>query len=79
MKPDEVKLNHKGGKEKVSVKTQAGCTWTARSLASWITITSGGTGTGDGAVSFNVSETRDAREGQLIVAGESVTVKQKGK
>ncbi|HQG26245.1 MAG TPA: hypothetical protein PLL84_09540, partial [Syntrophorhabdus sp.] len=39
-----------GGTGSVSVTTQPGCTWTASSGASWLTITSGKNGTGNGVI-----------------------------
>ena len=35
----------------------AGCAWTATSNASWITINSGSSGTGNGSVGYTVSYT----------------------
>jgi uncharacterized repeat protein (TIGR03803 family) len=49
-----VKLTAKGGAETVSVKTEAGCAWTATTGASFITISSGSTGKGNGTVKFTV-------------------------
>ena len=39
----------------VSVTSAGGCSWTAASNASWITITSGSTGSGNGTVGFSVA------------------------
>ncbi len=61
----------------VAVTAGAGCGWTAASNASWITITSGATGTGNGSVTFNVAaNTGPARMGTLTIAGQTFTVSQ---
>ena len=69
-----------GGSGNVSVTTSNGCAWTATSNASWLTITSGGSGSSNGAVSYTVAANTDgnARTGTLTVAGQTVTVTQPG-
>jgi hypothetical protein len=64
----------------VTVTTAAGCAWTATSQANWITITSGSSGTGGGAVTYavGVNLTLTARTGTLTVAGQHVEVTQAG-
>jgi uncharacterized protein (TIGR03437 family) len=42
-----------GGSGSVAVTAQGGCTWTATSNAGFITITSGSSGAGNGAVNFS--------------------------
>ncbi len=55
----------------------AGCNWTANSNANWITVTSGASGTGNGAVGFIVPPNLgDARTGTITVAGHTFTVTQ---
>lgn len=57
--------------------TSAGCTWTASSGASWLTITSGASGTGNGTVSYSVASNGGSmRTGNLIAAANTVTVTQ---
>ena len=48
-----------GGRIDVSVSAQAGCAWTARSDAPWISITSGAAGQGPGSVSLSVAANPD--------------------
>jgi uncharacterized protein (TIGR03437 family) len=57
----------------VNVTTTAGCTWTAVSNApTWITITSGSTGTGSGIINFSVQQnTAGSRIGSLVVGGQA--------
>src|SRR5258706_49587 len=49
-----------GGTGSVQVVTSAGCAWTAFSNDSWITVTSGATGTGNGTIRFLVSSNSGA-------------------
>ncbi len=57
--------------------SNAGCAWTATSNTSWITITSGATGTGNGTVGYSVSaNTSIERTGTVTIAGQTFTVTQ---
>ena len=61
----------------VGVTSAASCAWTANSNASWITVTSGASGTGNGSVGYSVqANTGAARNGTLTVAGQTFTVYQ---
>lgn len=70
-----------GGSGTVSVTAAAGCTWTARSNVSWITITSSVKGSGSGTVNYSVARNRDrrSRTATLSVAGSTVTITQAGR
>jgi phage tail protein X len=66
-----------GGNSTFSVATTSGCTWTADSQTSWITVTGGSNVTGNGTVSFTAAaNTGAARSGSILIAGENVTVSQ---
>jgi hypothetical protein len=66
-----------GASGQFKVTADAGCAWTAISTASWIRITGNATGTGNGAVSFDVtSNGSGARTGTVQVAGQTFTVNQ---
>jgi len=69
-----------GGTGSVSVTATAGCSWTAVSNATFITITSGSSGTGNGTVNFTVSANTgtSSRTGTLTIAGLTHTVTQAG-
>jgi len=69
-----------GGTGHVSVTTESCCSWTVTSNASWVTITSGGTGTGNGTVNYSVSANTSAsqRTGTMTIAGQKITVNQSG-
>ena len=66
-----------GGSDNVIVTTSDGCAWTATSSASWVTITAGSSGTGNGTVSYSVAANAgSARTGALTIAGQSFIVSQ---
>ena len=61
----------------IAVTAGAGCPWTAVASPTWITITSGGSGTGNGVVAFSVqANTGAARNGTITVGGQTATVSQ---
>ncbi|HZL95131.1 MAG TPA: BACON domain-containing carbohydrate-binding protein, partial [Vicinamibacterales bacterium] len=62
----------------VAVTAPAGCVWTAESNDSWITVTSGASGTGSGQVRFEVSKNNGSstRVGTLTIAGHTFDVTQ---
>ena len=63
----------------VNVSTSGGCAWTATSNATWLTITSGASGSGNGTVRLNVAaNTGVARPGTVTIAGQTFTVNQAG-
>ena len=75
--PDTRSVPPSGDEGTVSVTAAAGCAWTAAANASWITISSGATGNGNGSVSFKVAATTGpARSGTLTIAGRTFTVNQ---
>jgi len=75
--PDTRSLPASGGDASVAVTAGAGCGWTAASNATWITILSGASGSGNGTVSFRAAATTGpSRSGTITVAGQTVTVQQ---
>jgi all-beta uncharacterized protein/BACON domain-containing protein len=75
--PDSHSVASTGGSSAVAVATVPECAWTATSSASWITITSGSSGTGNGTVQFGVAPTTGpARSGTLTIAGRTFAVSQ---
>lgn len=62
----------------ITVTTTAGCTWTAVSNASFITVVSGASGTGPGTVTYRVTKNNgnSPRTGTLTIAGRTFTVTQ---
>jgi uncharacterized protein (TIGR03437 family) len=67
-----------GGSGSVTVTIASGCNWTATSNASWISITSGASGSGNGTVNYSVATnpTSAARSGTLTIAGLRFAVQQ---
>jgi hypothetical protein len=68
-----------------TVTAPAGCTWTVTPNASWLSIPSGSSGSGNGTITIDVSENYDApRDGIVMVrwptptAGQNVRVAQAG-
>ncbi len=70
-----------GGSDKVDVTTSSSnCSWTAERSTDWITITDGSSGTGNGTVSYSVSDYTgaDTRRGTMTIEGQIFTVIQEG-
>jgi YD repeat-containing protein len=67
-----------GGNGSVSVTTGPSCPWSAASDESWITVTSGATGTGSGTVNYSVASFSGSspRNGALTAAGQTEMVRQ---
>lgn len=61
-----------------TVAVTATCAWTAVTNSTWITLTSGASGTGNGTVGYSVAAntTTAARAGTLTIAGQTFTVNQ---
>ena len=66
------------GNGTVTVVSAAGCVWTASSNASWLTINSGASGSGDGTVnySFSANTGEIALFGTLTIAGQTFSIAQ---
>jgi YD repeat-containing protein len=69
-----------GGSSSVSVTASSGCSWSAGSIESWITITSGGSGNGNGTVNYSLipNTSISYRTGTMTIAGKSFLVNQAG-
>jgi len=67
-----------GATGSVGVSAAAGCTWTASSAASWLTVTSGASGNGPGTVGYAAAAntSTSARTGTLTIAGQTFSVTQ---
>lgn len=74
----ETTVSVSGATVRVSVAASSpACTWTAVSNVPWITIQSGASGSGNGTVTLNVAaNTGDNREGAVVVAGETIVLRQ---
>ena len=61
----------------VAISTTPACAWSATSTASWITVTSGSSGSGGGSVGFSVAtNTGSARTGSITIGSETFIVMQ---
>jgi hypothetical protein len=69
-----------GGTGSATVSTASHCSWTARADASWLSITSASSSSGQGVVSFAVAPSADPspRSGNLIVADQTTSIAQDG-
>ena len=75
--PEAASVPAAGADGRVEVTTADGCAWTAASGADWITVTSGGSGSGSGRVEYRVAATTGAeRSGTIAIAGRTFTVTQ---
>jgi hypothetical protein len=66
--------------DSVALTAAAGCPWTAASNASWITVTAGSLGSGNGRISYSLAanSASPARSGSLTIAGLTFPVTQAG-
>jgi hypothetical protein len=65
---------------KISVTADSGCTWTATSTVSWVTIAEGQTGSGNGTVRLLIApNSGEERSVKLDIAGHTFDLRQSGK
>jgi len=63
----------------VDVSAGAGCPWTARSDAAWVTVAAGSSGSGNGTVRLTLqANNAAARSTTVTIAGQPLTVNQEG-
>ena len=76
--PASQSLPAAGGTGTVTVTAAAGCAWTTTGGASWVTISSGATGSGNGSVGFTAAANTatPGRSATLTIAGRTFTVTQ---
>ncbi len=67
-----------GGSDSLTVTTQTGCAWSVTNPASWVTITAGSSGSGNGTVSYTVAVNNSAspRFVNLTIGGQTFTINQ---
>lgn len=78
--PTSAAFGASGGSDSVTVTAASGCTWSASSNVGWVSITSGSSGNGNGAVAYTVAAntSSSSRAGSMTIAGQSFTVNQAG-
>jgi Viral BACON domain/Putative binding domain, N-terminal len=76
--PPSQSFNAAAAAGSVAVSTGPTCQWTAVSQASWLTVTSGASGTGSGTVSFSVAANTGtaSRTANIVTAGWNFSVLQ---
>jgi hypothetical protein len=81
LNPTDQSFTSAGGSGSFTVTASSpNCSWIADSDSSWITVTSGASGTGNGTVSYSVAanQTSSPRTGTINVGGQIFTVTQAG-
>ncbi|MHB8909552.1 MAG: BACON domain-containing protein [Syntrophales bacterium] len=78
--PTSASFSSLGQTGTVAVTTTGSCTWSAAGNDTWITVTAGSTGTGNGSVAYSVAAntTGSARTGTMTIGGQTFTVTQEG-
>jgi hypothetical protein len=80
LSPTYNNIGFTGGTGSVAVSSGPGCVWTAvveNSASSWIKVTGGGSGTGDGSVSYKVdANPGEQRSGTVTIGNKTFTVTQ---
>jgi len=74
--PTSQKFTYSGGTATVNVSIQSGCSWTAKSNATWIVVKTGNSGTGNGIVRYTVRRSTSSRTGTMTIAGQTFNVVQ---
>jgi WD40 repeat protein len=72
--PASVNLPASGGIGTVNVSAPAGCSWSAVSRVSWITITGPNSGTGNGTIAYSASGGVEGITGLLIIAEQAFPI-----
>ena len=77
LQPTSEQIGAPGGSGSFNVSGPDGCSWTAAVTEDWITITSGISGTGSGAVNFTVgANSGGVRDGRINVGGRAFAISQ---
>ena len=76
--PTSQSFSSNGGSGSISVSASAGnCSWSVSGVPSWVTITSGSSGTGGGTVAYTVtSNSGAARSATITIAGQAFSISQ---
>ena len=76
--PAELSVAAAGDAAKITVSTEDFCSWTVKSLASWIAVASPDSGQGNGEIEVQISRnTKERRSGSVELAGKTVVVTQR--
>ena len=78
--PERRTLSADTGTSSFTVAAHEACKWAARSTASWITVTAGADGAGNGTVTYRVgSNGNDPRSGTVTIGDRTHTIVQQGR
>lgn len=79
--PESQAFDANGGVDSITVSAESGCTWTATKDSSWIMITGGANGSGNGTVTYSVMPNLFPldRKGTIKIADKEFTVNQSRK
>jgi hypothetical protein len=79
--PNKQDFKKHGGSGSITVTASgASCTWTATANASWLSVTKGTSGTGNGTVTFEAADNPGSdRTGTLTIGGQTFTATESGK
>ena len=80
LSPQSQSFPASGGTGTVNVSAGTGCSWTASSNAAWVTLSSGVSGTGNGAVNYAVAAntSTSTRTASLTIGGQAFAITQAG-
>lgn len=80
LSPESVALGEAPASGTLSVASPSYCQWSAVSTATWLTVTSGSPGAGNGSIGYAVSENNDpsTRAARIVVNEKSFVVTQSG-
>lgn len=73
LQPASRTLDAAGGTASFDVNTDGACTWTAVPMATWLTIVSGGSGSGNGTVTYRAAANADAASRTSGITAGNVT------
>jgi hypothetical protein len=78
--PSSQSFEASGGSGRIDVRTLASCRWSAATADSWIAISSGSSGPGDGRAEYAVQANgrTGVRTGTITIAGQAFTITQTG-
>jgi hypothetical protein len=78
--PASAQFQENGGQGTINISTQNGCNWISSEQLSWITFTSGSSGSGSGTVKYSVvsNTSTSSRSGTITVAGKVFSISQTG-
>ncbi len=73
-------FNSNGGVQSIFVTAGSSCGWSAESDSSWINVTTGASGTGNGKVTYSVDPFANGsyRSGGISIAGQYISISQSG-